>query len=65
VASRTRSQTESDELVDYLAEVHPEVQVALIVDEHPQNPRTGVSMLPGDEHTDLREPVRELLARLL
>jgi CheY-like chemotaxis protein len=67
VASRTRSQTESDELVEYLAEAHPEVQVALIVDrpdERPANPRSGVSMLPCGESSDLQEPVRELLARL-
>jgi hypothetical protein len=60
VAESTRSQTESDELVGFLAEHHPRVQVA-VISERTSNPRPGVRTLPGDEHADLHGPVRDLL----
>jgi CheY-like chemotaxis protein len=66
VAARTRSQTQTDELVEYLSEAHPGVRLALIIDstgEAAPNPRP-LPQLPADEHTDLLEPVRELLASL-
>jgi CheY-like chemotaxis protein len=60
VADSMSSQTQSDELVDWIEETHPGLQVALITDR-PTNPRHAT--LPGDEHADLRGPVRDLLAR--
>jgi hypothetical protein len=62
VAERTRSQTESDELVDWIEQTHPGLEIAMITDR-PANPRSRHATLPGDEHADLRGPVRELLAR--
>lgn len=63
IAERTRSQTDSDELVGYLAENHPDVRLA-VIGERPANPRVGVAQLPSDEHADFRGPVRELLKRV-
>lgn len=70
VAETTKSQTLADELVEFLAEAHPSLRLALIVDNtektsHPRHrhPRCGVS-IETDDSTDLRDLVKEFLAGL-
>jgi hypothetical protein len=66
VAESTQSQTLADELVAFLAEAHPSLRLALIVDdakpsqEPVRHPRCSLS-IHANGPTDLRDLVREFL----
>ena len=70
VAETTQSQTLADELMEFLAEAHPSLRLALIVDNtaKPPHPRARHLRCDGssetDDSTDLRDLVKEFLAGL-
>lgn len=70
VAETTRSQTLADELVEFLAEAHPSLRLALIVDNtekpsHPRHPHPRLGApIQADDSADLLDLVKEFLAGL-